>query len=42
MIEEQFVSFDTAKMLKEAGFNERCHNNYDNVNGFRWCELPTN
>ena len=22
MIEEQFVSFDTAKMLKEAGFEE--------------------
>ena len=24
MIEEQFVSFDTARMLKEAGFREHC------------------
>ena len=24
MIEEQFVSFDTAKMLKEAGFEAEC------------------
>lgn len=24
MIEEQFVSFETAKMLKEAGFDEVC------------------
>lgn len=24
MIEEQFVSFDTAKMLKEAGFDITC------------------
>ena len=24
MIEEQFVSFDTAKLLKEAGFREHC------------------
>ena len=24
MIEEQFVSFDTAKMLKEAGFDVEC------------------
>lgn len=24
MIEEQFVSFDTAKMLKEAGFKANC------------------
>ena len=24
MIEEQFVSFDTAKMLKEKGFDEPC------------------
>lgn len=39
MIEEQFVSFDTAKLLKEAGFNEPCHNSYDNVNGFRWFKI---
>ena len=28
MIEEQFVSFDTAKMLKEAGFNVPCRGIY--------------
>lgn len=28
MIEEQFVSFDTAKMLKEAGFNVPCRGVY--------------
>lgn len=39
MIEESYVRFDTAKMLKEAGFNEPCHNSYDNVNGFRWFKI---
>ena len=39
MIEEQFVSFETAKMLKEAGFNEPCCYNYDNVNRFRWFKI---
>ena len=29
MIEEQFVSFDTAKMLKEAGFNCVCRKWYE-------------
>ena len=28
MIEEQFVSFDTARMLKEAGFNVPCRGVY--------------
>lgn len=28
MIEEQFVSFETAKMLKEAGFNAPCKGVY--------------
>ena len=28
MIEEQFVSFDTAKLLKEAGFNVPCQSQY--------------
>ena len=36
MIEESYVSFDTAKLLKEAGFNEPCRYSYDNVGGFRW------
>ena len=31
MIEEQFVSFDTARLLKEAGFDEFC----------RWAYHPT-
>ena len=35
MIEEQFVSFDTAKMLKEAGFDVPCNSQYMH-NGFRW------
>ena len=39
MIEEQFVSFETAKLLKEAGFNEPCHDSYDNVGGFRWFKI---
>lgn len=28
MIKEQFVSFDTARMLKEAGFDENCRSSY--------------
>ena len=28
MIEESYVSFDTAKMLKEAGFDEVCRSAY--------------
>ena len=39
MIEESYVSFDTAKMLKEAGFNEPCRYSYDNVGGFRWFKI---
>lgn len=39
MIEEQFVSFYTAKLLKEAGFNETCRYSYDNVGGFRWFKI---
>ena len=29
MIEESYVSFDTAKMLKEAGFDLKCNRWYD-------------
>ena len=39
MIEEQFVSFDTAKLLKEAGFDEVCLCDYDDLNGFRWFRI---
>lgn len=35
MIEEQFVSFDTAKMLKEAGFDEVCSWAY--YRAYNWC-----
>ena len=33
MIEEQFVSFDTAKMLKEAGFDVPCNSYYELEDG---------
>lgn len=39
MIEEQFVSFDTAKLLKEAGFYEVCRCDYDGLNRFRWFRI---
>lgn len=39
MIEESYVSFDTAKMLKEAGFYEVCRCDYDGLNGFRWFRI---
>lgn len=29
MIKEDYVSFETAKLLKEKGFNELCHATYD-------------
>lgn len=39
MIEESYVSYDTAKLLQEAGFNVPCRGGY-HVNRFR-CEAPT-
>lgn len=39
MIEESYVSFDTAKMLKEAGFDLPCRGGY-HINRFRY-EAPT-
>ena len=35
MIEEQFVSFDTAKLLKEAGFDVPCYMQYSE-RGVQW------
>lgn len=35
MIEEQFVSFDTAKLLKEAGFDVPCYVQYSD-RGVQW------
>lgn len=37
MITEDYVSFETAKLLKEKGFNECCHLHYHYVESFdRW------
>lgn len=36
MIKEQYVSLDTAKMLKEAGFDEICHSFYEDNNLTVW------
>ena len=35
MIEESYVSFDTAKLLKEAGFDEVCSWAY--YRAYNWC-----
>ena len=42
MIEEQFVSFDTAKMLKEAGFDVPCFNQYTERGTIWHCDCPEN
>ncbi|OUO23744.1 hypothetical protein [Bacteroides sp. An322] len=38
MIKESYVSFETAKMLKEAGFDVPCTSQYTD-NGFGWDNL---
>lgn len=35
MIAEQYVSFDTAKLLKEAGFDALCYVQYSDI-GVQW------
>ena len=42
MIEEQFVSFETAKLLKEAGFNVPCFNQYTDRGTVWHCDCPEN
>lgn len=42
MIEEQFVSFDTARMLKEAGFDVPCFNQYTERGTIWHCDCPEN
>ena len=42
MIEEQYVSFDTAKMLKEAGFDVPCFNQYTERGTIWHCDCPEN
>ena len=39
---EQFVSFDTAKMLKEAGFDVPCFNQYTERGTIWHCDCPEN
>ena len=42
MIEEQFVSFDTAKMLKEAGFDVPCTSQYSEGKSIWYVGYPDN
>ena len=42
MIEESYVSFDTAKMLKEAGFDVPCFNQYTDRGTIWHCDCPEN
>lgn len=42
MIEESYVSFDTAKMLKEAGFDVPCFNQYTERGTIWHCDCPEN
>jgi hypothetical protein len=39
MITEDYVSFETAKLLKEKGFNERCNRVYQGPN-LKYTTLP--
>ena len=42
MIKEQFVSFETAKLLKEAGFDVPCFNQYTDRGTVWHCDCPEN
>ena len=42
MIEESYVSFDTAKMLKWAGFDVPCFNQYTERGTIWHCDCPEN
>lgn len=42
MIKEQFVSFETAKLLKEAGFDVPCFNQYTERGTIWHCDCPEN
>lgn len=42
MIEESYVSFDTAKLLKEAGFDAPCFNQYTERGTIWHCDCPEN
>lgn len=38
MIEEQYISFETSKLLKEKGFKELCHSYYHDNAGKRFVQ----
>jgi len=40
MIQEQYVSFETAKLLKEKGFNEPCHTWQRENENINYCDIP--
>ncbi len=42
MIEESYVSFNTAKLLKEAGFDVPCFNQYTDRGPVWHCDCPEN
>ena len=42
MIEESYVSFDTAKLLKEARFDVPCFNQYTDRGTVWHCDCPEN
>lgn len=42
MIEESYVSFDTARLLKEAGFDVPCFNQYTERGTIWHCDCPEN
>ena len=42
MIGESYVSFDTAKLLKEAGFDVPCFNQYTERGTIWHCDCPEN
>ncbi|MBM6856543.1 hypothetical protein H6D15_02805 [Mediterranea massiliensis] len=41
-MEESYVSFDTAKLLKEAGFDVPCFNQYTERGTIWHCDCPEN
>ena len=42
MITEDYVSFETAKLLKEKGFKEYCDKSYSIIDGTLCSNFPTN
>lgn len=40
MITEDYVSYETAKLLKEKGFNEHCHTWQRENENINYCDIP--